>query len=115
MEYTRLLKHMMSGADVRAVKDRLVALGYLYAATHDTFGDDTLAAVKAFQTDNGLEVDGIVGPGTWVALFDGWEAEAPAEPEQPADAPAVGATEPSEMAATLGEGDVYIYCPTMAG
>lgn len=28
---------------------------------------------------------------------------------------AVGATEPSEMAASLGEGDVYIYCPTMAG
>lgn len=27
----------------------------------------------------------------------------------------VGATEPSEMAASLGEGDVYIYCPTMAG
>lgn len=28
---------------------------------------------------------------------------------------AVGATEPSEMAASLEEGDVYIYCPTMAG
>ena len=27
---------------------------------------------------------------------------------------AVGATEPSEMAASLEEGDVYIYCPTMA-
>ena len=27
----------------------------------------------------------------------------------------VGATEPSEMAASLEEGDVYIYCPTMAG
>ena len=27
----------------------------------------------------------------------------------------VGATEPSEMAASLEEGDVYIYCPMMAG
>ena len=44
VEYTRLLKHLMQGEDVKAVKDRLVALGYLHAATHDTFGDDTLEA-----------------------------------------------------------------------
>ena len=31
MEYTRLLKHMMSGADVKAAKDRLVELSSLYA------------------------------------------------------------------------------------
>ena len=30
MEYTRLLKHMMSGADVKAAKDRLVTT---YSAT----------------------------------------------------------------------------------
>ena len=91
MEYTRLLKHMMSGADVRAVKDRLVALGYLHAATHDTFGDDTLAAVRAFQRDNGLEVDGIVGPLTWAALF------AHAEPDGP-ETPAGGASGGSQAA-----------------
>ena len=28
------------------------------------FGKDTLAAVKAFQEDRGLKVDGIVGPVT---------------------------------------------------
>ena len=28
------------------------------------FGKDTLAAVKAFQNDHGLVVDGIVGPKT---------------------------------------------------
>lgn len=82
MEYTRLLKHMMSGADVKAAKDRLVELGYLYASTHDLFGNDTLAAVKSFQKDKGLEVDGIIGPDTWAALFDGEETD------EPADAPA---------------------------
>lgn len=61
MEYTRLLKHMMSGADVKAAKDRLVELGYLYASTHDLFGNDTLASVKAFQKDKGLDVDGEEG------------------------------------------------------
>lgn len=33
------------------------------------FGDDTLAAVKEFQKERGLVVDGEVGPATWQALF----------------------------------------------
>lgn len=86
MEYTRLLKHMMSGADVKAAKDRLVELGYLYASTHDTFGDDTLAAVKSFQKGNGLEVDGIIGPDTWAALFAD-APDTPVAPDAPSDVP----------------------------
>ena len=33
------------------------------------FGPATLAAVKAFQRRNDLEVDGIIGPETWAALL----------------------------------------------
>lgn len=33
------------------------------------FGSNTLAAVKAFQADNGLEADGIVGRKTWKMLL----------------------------------------------
>jgi peptidoglycan hydrolase-like protein with peptidoglycan-binding domain len=32
------------------------------------FGEDTNAAVRKFQGDKSLEVDGIVGPITWAAL-----------------------------------------------
>lgn len=32
------------------------------------FGQNTLAAVKAFQRDAGLTVDGVVGPRSWAAL-----------------------------------------------
>ena len=59
----------MSGDDVRAVKDRLVELGYLYQATHNRFGDDSYKATKAFQSANGLQSDGVVGILTWNALF----------------------------------------------
>lgn len=69
MEYTRLLKRGVVGDDVKAVKDKLVALGYLKRATHDKFYRDTQAAVKQYQSDKGLKVDGIVGMLTWNSLF----------------------------------------------
>jgi peptidoglycan hydrolase-like protein with peptidoglycan-binding domain len=34
------------------------------------FGEDTYEAVRSFQADNGLAVDGIVGDQTWAALQD---------------------------------------------
>lgn len=67
--FTRDLKQGMTGTDVRAVKDKLVELGYLAKSTHNTFGSDTTKAVKAFQTAKGFEPDGIVGMLTWQALF----------------------------------------------
>lgn len=70
MDFTRNMKRYMIGEDVRAVKDKLVELGYLKKATHNMFGDDTYRAVKAFQSANGLEADGIVGPMTYAALFE---------------------------------------------
>ena len=86
MTYTRLLKKGVTGEDVRAVKDRMVELGYLKTSTHNTFGSDTRSAVKAFQKAKGLTVDGIVGTATWAALFGGKPPDtlAPAEPSDKA-------------------------------
>ena len=69
MPYTRDLKRYLSGDDVWEVKQRLVELGYLYACTKNRYGDDTYRAVRAFQGANNLQVDGIVGPLTYAALF----------------------------------------------
>lgn len=82
MKLTRLLKVMSTGEDVRAVKDRLVELGYLHKSTHNMFGYDTKRAVKAFQKAKEIQVDGIVGEETWGMLFP----EAVNEPEpKPSD------------------------------
>jgi len=47
-------------------------LSYLYtiASLDGVFGPETERAVRAFQTENGLVTDGIVGRNTWNALFN---------------------------------------------
>ena len=70
MELTRILKRYRSGADVKAVKERLVELGYLCKATHSMYGNDTYRAVKAFQAANNLDIDGIVEGLPFTAVFD---------------------------------------------
>jgi LysM repeat protein len=69
MEYTRALKRGMFGADVFYIKTLLHELGYLKVLpTHNVFGSDTDAAVRAFQHAHHLDVDGSVGPITWPAI-----------------------------------------------
>lgn len=59
------------GADVANLQRLLMQAGYAlpkFGADGD-FGDECLSAVKAFQKDKKLTVDGIVGAKTWAALL----------------------------------------------
>lgn len=56
------------GEDVVHLQTRLTAMGYGVGKIDGIFGVKTLEAVKAFQVENGLAVDGIAGPKTWAVV-----------------------------------------------
>lgn len=62
------LKSGCRGADVTYLQQRLTDKGYDVGSIDGVFGSKTLEAVKAFQAENNLTVDGVVGAKTWAAL-----------------------------------------------
>lgn len=60
-----------TGAEVKRLQQALINKGYSCgtAGVDGSFGSDTDAAVRKFQSDRGLAVDGIVGPVTQTALY----------------------------------------------
>ncbi|MCG6904140.1 MAG: L,D-transpeptidase family protein [Rhodobacter sp.] len=91
-EYTRLLKAKMmlekqlgkggwgaqvpakslkpgdSGGAVVALRNRMIAMGYMKRSATQTYDAALQKAVQLFQFDNGLTTDGVAGPGTMVEI-----------------------------------------------
>lgn len=61
-------KPLMSGADVRRWQQRMRDRGWRITVDGD-YGPASAAIARAFQTEKGLHVDGIVGPATWRAAW----------------------------------------------
>ncbi|WP_318527611.1 L,D-transpeptidase family protein [Actibacterium sp. XHP0104] len=57
-----------SGAQVVALRNRLIAMGYLRRSATQTYDADIQKAVQAFQADHGLFTDGVAGAGTLAEL-----------------------------------------------
>lgn len=70
----------MSGQDVFAVQHALVARGFSPGTVDGVYGPNTAAAVRAFQTANGLPVTGIVCGQTYVLLNVGCRSVPPCPP-----------------------------------
>jgi len=89
------VKLCQSGLPVENVQIRLVILGY-DIAIDGYFGPTTDAAVRQFQTDQGLESDGLVGPDTWAVLL----GQLPIAEDYDGS----GAVDPWEVPVDCGEG-----------
>lgn len=66
----RILKKGSEGSDVIIMQKKLIAAGYSCGKTgaDGKFGPNTFKALKKFQADKGIVVDGICGPVTWSKL-----------------------------------------------
>lgn len=58
------------GQEVLAIQKRLAELNYTITNIDGDFGPETETAIKRFQADKGLEVDGIVGAETYRTLMN---------------------------------------------
>lgn len=68
--FDRELSFGKRGMDVYRLQERLSALGYLEEEPDQVYGRRTRAAIRAFQTENGLKADGVAGPETLRMLFE---------------------------------------------
>lgn len=92
---------LMAGDDVLEVQNALIACGYDPGAADKKYGPKTEAAVRLFQKDYHLEVDGVVGSKTWAALEAAREAAATqgeAENQPAENAPPPGEDAPGTVA-----------------
>ncbi len=64
-----ILRLGSTGPNVKLIQSLLRKIGYSIDAVDGFFGNNTRQAVIAFQRNNGLIPDGIVGPATW-AIFE---------------------------------------------
>ncbi|MDX5403758.1 MAG: L,D-transpeptidase family protein [Rhodobacterales bacterium] len=62
------LKPGESGVQVVALRDRLIAMGYLDRSASQTYDAEIQAAVQRFQTNHGLTADGVAGASTMAEI-----------------------------------------------
>lgn len=73
-----MLSNGSSGAEVEALQRKLIAKGVNPGPIDGVFGPKTEEAVRRFQEQQGLQVDGIAGPNTLGALGLGEDETPPA-------------------------------------
>lgn len=72
---TTYIRENSSGATVSKVQTELKALGYYSGQITGNAGPKTVAAIKSFQSKNGLTADGIAGPQTIAKIDAAYEAK----------------------------------------
>ena len=106
---SRLLRKGTEGNDVKQLQEYLLRLGYSlpkYGADGD-FGAETEAAVRAFQEDERLEVDGKYGEKSHAALMDAAADGEEEEPSRPSGRTVVIVSDGGKVNIRVGNGLTY--------
>ncbi|OCT13759.1 spore cortex-lytic enzyme [Paenibacillus pectinilyticus] len=74
------VRYGATGSDVNELQGRLKFLGFYSGSIDGDYGYQTLTAVKRFQGEFGMKVDGIVGPKTKLKLWEATKSWAPSAP-----------------------------------
>lgn len=69
LNLNQTLKKGMQGADVLAMQNRLLQLGYMFVKPTSLFAEGTEQSVKDFQLLNGMPATGIADPATLQKMF----------------------------------------------
>lgn len=120
------IKYGASGKDVYELQGRLKLLGFYYGDVDGDFGYNTLRSLKWFQSEFGLDVDGIAGAKTKLKLWEATKHYKPTAEELPPTGQA-GAAEgggqaetpannlPSSNTMGLSEQDINIMANAVYG
>jgi len=102
----RIVEVGMTGKDVREMQGRLKLLGFYTGKVDGVFSWRTYWALRNFQYEFGLKVDGILGPKTKLKLYNATKhyrptAEELGVPTQPARTPARNRQQPTQQPARV--------------
>ena len=85
--FSKKLKNGSRGSLVKDMQTRLTELGYYEGPISGNFMKYTTRAVKAIQTQNGLESNGIVDEATWNIIFNDAHVVLPGATPKPTPSP----------------------------
>lgn len=96
-----VVKEESTGDAVKILQEKLQQLGYYVGSVTGSFGYETTLSVKAFQKDNGIVADGVVGAKTWKTLYEATKVIIPTEPLPSGPKPTLKAGDKGEYVSQL--------------
>lgn len=102
-----------SGSDVREMQGRLKFIGFYTGAIDGEFGWRSYWALRNFQYEFGMKIDGILGPKTKLMLYNAtknWSPGAPETPSAPATTPPT-----TKKAANVSSNDLKLMANAVYG
>ena len=87
VKFSKKLSYNSTGKAVKQLQQRLYDLGYYTGNISGNYLGNTRNAVKAFQKQNALEADGVVGETTWNMIFNTYDVVGPNDTPRPTPAP----------------------------